>query len=328
MLKNYNVKNGNPIEKGIPNKVNMVNEKNESVNIEATKEYHNILVDHLRQIESNAITLLGTLLPAVGGFAWVLSVYLSPIQSQTQSLLDKQMLLFSVTVGAIVVMAWGLYHILALSYSYRCLVLVISNIEEELCLSKFTPNWKIRNENNVPKYRNILSPFNIAPATLRTHLCILSIAILGLAVIYQHIQDAIWKTIVLISAIFIIFVALILAHNIYPSKLHKCYQEVKNKMEQKKNEQKNKSAEMQCYKGIDWLDIVIISMLAGILWFLYVKKCLITDEYLGVGICVLIFLFGLTQLSRCYGVKIIKDFRNIWRKREIISKENLGDKQE
>ncbi|MEM2175634.1 MAG: hypothetical protein QXI58_08465, partial [Candidatus Micrarchaeia archaeon] len=115
------MKNGNSIEKGIPNKVNMVNEKNESVNIEATKEYHNILVDHLRQIESNAITLLGTLLPAVGGFAWVLSVYLSPIQSQTQSLLDKQMLLFSVTVGAIVVMAWGLYHILALSYSYRCL---------------------------------------------------------------------------------------------------------------------------------------------------------------------------------------------------------------
>jgi len=280
-------------------------------NIEAMKQYHNTLFDNLRHIESNAITLLGTLLPAVGGFTWALNEYLSSLQSQTQLQPNKQVLLFSVTVAAIVVLAWGLYHILALSYSYRYLVLVISNLEEKLCLSKFTPNWKTRNEYNVSKYGNILSPFNIAPAELRTHLCILSMAILGLAIIYQHIQGVIGGAIVLISGTFTVFISLILAHNIYPSKLHKCYQEMKTKMEEKECEQKSKPTETEYCKGIDWPDIVIIFGLAGVIWLLK-EFGVIIGKYLGPVICLSIALL-------CW-------FR--WKKSKTINGQNSRDKKE
>ena len=153
------------------------NNYDEKTLLDVLKECHNILVNSLRQLESNVIQLLGVLLPAVAGFAWALNQYL---ENQT----TKQFLIFTVAIAAILVMGWGLYYTLALSYVYRYLTIVLWAIEKKICLSNFTPDW---DPNPTCKYSNILSPFSIAPAVLRVHSCILSVAIIGLALIYQFI---------------------------------------------------------------------------------------------------------------------------------------------
>jgi len=277
-----------------------------NITIEAAKEYHNIQVESLRKLESIVIQLLGVLLPAVGGFAWALDKYLENPA--------KQWLFFTVAIAGILVMGWGLYYTIALSYVYRYLTIVLWAIEKRICLSSFTPDWDPDPE---CKYTNILYTFKIAPSALRVHAAILSVAILGLGIIYQFVPNSCYRNIVILTAVVVVVIALVLAHNIYPCKLKRGYLEVKSKMEEMdKNEKekeepkcpKVKETELKCcVVGIDWIDISILSLLI-LLGFIISPWIDIINKFFWITVFGIVFIFSCIQISRYCGLK------NKWKK--------------
>jgi hypothetical protein len=98
-------------------------------------EYYRLLLEHSRQREQDILKLLGFLLPAIGGYGYILLKH-SDVRSSQQ----KQIFV-SGTVCVEFILAWGAFFVLVNSFHYRSLQLVVERLQEALELLKFAPHW-------------------------------------------------------------------------------------------------------------------------------------------------------------------------------------------
>ena len=90
---------------------------NELEDITPFVEYHKVLSEHLRVIETSTLQFLATIVTSMGSIGWAVN------QSYKNCCFyaPDNILLFIACGGALMMLSWGLFYTLALAYNYRYL---------------------------------------------------------------------------------------------------------------------------------------------------------------------------------------------------------------
>ena len=145
--------------------------------IEIMAAYHRVLLQHIRSLDQEFIKILIPLVTAVGGYGCALSKTTAPVLSPHDALI-----LTAAALGALTILGWALYYVLALSNNYRVLQAVMSRLEREIGIDKVLPlGW---NPCNPCDKFSPCGFFEFLPTIFKAHFLALSCAILGILVIH------------------------------------------------------------------------------------------------------------------------------------------------
>ncbi len=135
------------------------NRKTESAGQEqAIRDLHHIMLEAMRSREGEILRFLGFLLPALAAFlafGWFTS---------KKSAVSADLLLPASAILAIVILAFGAWYGLALSYNYRYLVIVCYWLQKKLDLLRYLPDWKPKKLS-----RKKCLTLELAPEMVRAH---------------------------------------------------------------------------------------------------------------------------------------------------------------
>jgi hypothetical protein len=143
---------------------------------QAALDLHKIMLEAMRARESEILHFIGFLLPAIVGFfaiGWL---------KEGESAIPAEILLPAVSAVTILILSFGAWYALALSYNYRYIQLVTWSLQDHLGLAQFEPDWK-------PKLFRCgnLGIFNFAPEILRTQLLLFIALIIAAAVLFSFV---------------------------------------------------------------------------------------------------------------------------------------------
>jgi hypothetical protein len=103
---------------------------------QAALDLHQIMLQAMRSREGEILRFLGFVLAAIAGF------FALPLVKSSDRLFAIDILLPSASILAIVLLFFGSWYALALSYNYRYLHIVAHRVQERLGLDRFQPDWE------------------------------------------------------------------------------------------------------------------------------------------------------------------------------------------
>lgn len=156
---------------------------------QAALDLHRIMLEAMRSRESEILRFLGFLLPAIAGLfaiGW--------LRSDT-ALVPIRILLPSISLLSIIILFFGAWYALALSYNYRYIHIVVYHLQEHLGLRRFQPQWepvRFERPSRNPRYKSCdclhrcykwfdYLLFGFAPEIIRTQLSLFVVLIPGVA---------------------------------------------------------------------------------------------------------------------------------------------------
>jgi len=168
----------------------------------------------MRSRESEILHFIGFFLPAIVGFfaiGWL---------KGGESAVAAKILLPAVSAVTILILFFGAWYALALSYNYRYIHLVAWSLQEHLGVTQFQPEWK-------PKrfQRGNIKFFNFAPEILRTQLLLFIALIFAATILFSFAGPSLmcalhWSSyaMVWVEAIFVLSIICWLGFSVYPKK--------------------------------------------------------------------------------------------------------------
>jgi len=159
---------------------------------QAALDLHKILLEAMRAREGEILQFAAFLLPALGGvlaFPWL-------AQAQGKTVPCNTLLITTLTV--ISLLFFGGWYALALSYNYRYLKVVVSRLQNHLCLDRFQPkqwaqSWGERQERS-PSGRLDRALFDFAPEVFRVLVLLFFVLILFVPVVFIFLGDKPWQS--------------------------------------------------------------------------------------------------------------------------------------
>ena len=194
---------------------------------QAALDLHKIMLEAMRSRESDILHFVGFLLPAIVGFFTI-----GWLKGGESAILPG--ILSAVAAVTILILFFGAWYALALSYNYRYIQLVTWSLQKHLELDQFEPEWK-------PKQFQCgnLGIFNFAPEILRAQLLLFIALIIAAAILFGFASinlqgslhwwssDLVWAW-VWVEMICILFIICWLGFSFYPKKYNKyCCQVLK-----------------------------------------------------------------------------------------------------
>lgn len=141
---------------------------------QASLDLHKIMLEAMRSRESEILRFFGFFIPAIVGFfvvGWL---------KAGESAIPAKILLPAVSAVTILILFFGAWYALALSYNYRYIQLVTWSLQEHLGLTQFQPEWKPK------RFRcGNLKFFSFAPEIFRTQLWLFIALIFAAAIFFS-----------------------------------------------------------------------------------------------------------------------------------------------
>ena len=160
-------------------------EKCDKVEKENLRSFHNVLLENLHHHETDLLKFLGILLTSLGGFGLALQRYLQDTQDT-----DKYLpLIVLAVIISLMLLGWGIFFALALSYNHRYIQRVMSKFENRMCFYEsnlLPPRWNLdrRLKNKECRFgsKEFLGKFfwDIAPSIYRVHIVFFILGILAI----------------------------------------------------------------------------------------------------------------------------------------------------
>lgn len=181
---------------------------------QAALDLHKIMLEAMRSRESEILHFIGFFLPAIVGFfaiGWL---------KGGESAVPAEILLPAVSAVTILILFFGAWYALALSYNYRYIQLVTWSLQEHLGVTQFEPEWK-------PKLFRCgnLKFFNFAPEIICTQLWLFIALIIAAAILFSFASISLmcslhWSSYVLVwgEAICGLFIIYWFGFSLYPKK--------------------------------------------------------------------------------------------------------------
>lgn len=200
-------------------------EKCDKVEKENIRSFHNILLENLHRHETNLLKFLGILLTSLGGFGLAIGKYLEDP--------SKYIVLVNLAViMSILLLGWGTFFALALSYNHRYIQRVMSKFENRMCFYRsnlLPPRWDIdkRLSKNNREHKLGKKKFcgrffwDIAPSIYRVHIIFFILGIFGICV-FAFFIDFAFKWLAILEGIIIFLGSWYLNHR-YWNKLKSLY---------------------------------------------------------------------------------------------------------
>jgi len=206
-----------------------------TVEDQATLDLHKIMLDAMRSRESEILHFIGFFLPAIVGFfaiGWL---------KGGESAVPTKILLPAVSAVTILILFFGAWYALTLSYNYRYIQLVTWSLQEHLRVVRFQPDWKPK----LFKPGN-LQFLNFAPEILRTQLLLFITLIIAAAIVFTLASINLmcplhWPSYVVIwvETICVLFIICWLGFSFYPKKYNTYCCQVLNKEKDSKSNKTN-----------------------------------------------------------------------------------------
>ena len=154
---------------------------------QAALDLHKIMLQAMRSRETEILRFLGFLLPAIAGF---LAVGWFKAEEGT---VPVEVLLPAATVIAIIILFFGAWYALALSYNYRYIEIVTYYLQRHLKLDRFLPDWDPK---EFPAFSSCFKSFDylffgFAPEIFRAQLLLFVSLIFILAIAFSFA----WKNV-------------------------------------------------------------------------------------------------------------------------------------
>jgi hypothetical protein len=181
---------------------------------QAALDLHKIMLEAMRSRESEILHFIGFFLPAIVGFfaiGWL---------KGGESAVPAKILLPAASAVTILILFFGAWYALALSYNYRYIQLVTWSLQEHLGVTQFQPDWK-------PKLfqRGNLQFLNFAPEIIRTQLLLFIALIIAAAILFTFAGISLmctlhWSSYVMVwgEAICVLFIICWFGFSFYPKK--------------------------------------------------------------------------------------------------------------
>jgi len=189
-----------------------------NIDYQAALDLHKIMLEAMRARESEILHFIGFFLPAIVGLFAIVWV------KGGESAIPAKILLPAVSAITILILFFGAWYALALSYNYRYIQLVTWSLQEHLGVTQFQPDWKPKHF----KPGGNLYLFNFAPEIFRTQLWLFIVLIIAAAILFTcagcNLKCPLhWLSYVLVcgEAIFVLIIICWLGFNIYPQKYNK-----------------------------------------------------------------------------------------------------------
>ena len=141
---------------------------------QAALDLHKIMLEAMRARESEILHFIGFFLPAIAGFfaiGWL---------KRGESAAPPEILLSAVSAVTILILFFGAWYALGLSYNYRYIQLVTWSLQEHLGVTQFEPEWKPK----LFRCGNLIF-FDFAPEILRTQLWLFIALIIAAATLFS-----------------------------------------------------------------------------------------------------------------------------------------------
>jgi hypothetical protein len=188
---------------------------------QAALDLHRIMLEAMRAREGEILRFAAFLLPALG------VILASPWVAKVQGKTPPYALLFT-TLAVIILLFFGGWYALALSYNYRYLKIVVCRVQDLLRLDRFVPTkWTDpygKPENRWRKRLKLLS-FDFAPEIFRTMVWLFVALILFVCVGFVLISKPCWhpfgweRVVVLVATLVAVVLLELFAARIFPGKL-------------------------------------------------------------------------------------------------------------
>jgi hypothetical protein len=199
---------------------------------QAALDLHKIMLEAMRSRESEILHFIGFFLPAIVGFfaiGWL---------KGGESAVPAKILLPAVSAVTILILFFGAWYALALSYNYRYIQLVTWSLQEHLGVTQFQPEWKPK-----PFQYGNLQFFNFAPEILRTQLLLFIALIIAAAILFSFAGISLmctlhWSSYALVwgEAICVLSIICWLGFSMYPKKYNTYLRQV---LKQENNSKSN-----------------------------------------------------------------------------------------
>lgn len=196
----------------------------------AARDLHRIMLEAMRSREGEILRFMGFLLPALAAF------FAFGLFKAKKPLFPPEVLLTVTSIFVIVILFFGAWYGLALSYNYRYLVLVTYWLQKDLGLERYIPTkWEPEefkwscNKSWLEKLDYIL--FGFAPEIFRTQVGLFFVLILLVLIVFLFRCT----TLVWVPASICLGLIFILSIFFYPWKYNKLVGDVREKHEKSQN---------------------------------------------------------------------------------------------
>lgn len=170
---------------------------------ETLRTMHEQLLEALRHREQEIFRYLAILVPALGGFVWLIYQ-------------NVDLFLFTVgTVGVLLLLLLGAVYSLALGYNYRYITLQLAKIESKLGINESTlVDWPKTSEKFLERYKLCGIPWCTPPEIIKVFWIAFQLGILGVMIVaFIHIMSCLHIyhiTIIIITGIMCLLIGILL----------------------------------------------------------------------------------------------------------------------